>query len=136
MGAASHESRPLSRETFCVSAVARWNVRTPVIRDFLNGAQDMPDAHLALITTDEVAERFPDGGLSISPSAVTCDKAWTEIKSAVLASYIGSIGVRYEWQLGGIPDEHRSQFFHYPIPVLNRFATEDDVVSGKTISAN
>lgn len=102
------------------------------LREFLNGADDMPDAHMALVTTDEVERRFPDGGLSISPNAVTCDRDFTTIKSIVCTSYIGSIGIRYEWQSSGIPAEERSQFFHYPYPVLNRFATENDVVSGET----
>lgn len=46
-----------------------------------------------------------------------------------MAAYVGSIGVRYEWQEEGIP--HRSQFFHFPHPVINCFEDEQAVIDGR-----
>jgi hypothetical protein len=46
------------------------------------------------------------------------------------AAYVGAVGVRFAWHKSGIPDEDRSQFFHFPHPVINWFADEVAVVNG------
>ncbi|MEV4703640.1 hypothetical protein [Actinoplanes sp. NPDC049316] len=99
------------------------------LREFLDGATDMPDAHMGLITTDSIHARYK-GGLSISPDFVEADRNLTRLKRYVLAAYIGSIGVRYEWREEGFTE--RSQFFHYPRPVINCFKDEIAVCEGRT----
>jgi hypothetical protein len=101
------------------------------LRSFLDGAKDMPDAHLALITTDTVHQRYKSG-LSISPDFVEADKSLTRFVRYVLIAYVGSIGVRYEWREEGIPE--RSQFFHFPHPVINCFEDEIAAAEGRTRS--
>jgi hypothetical protein len=87
------------------------------LRTFLDGAIDMPDAHMALVTTDSVHKRYK-AGLSISPDFATTDATGNRFTSYVVAAYIGSIGIRYAWYESGL--EERSQFFHYPHPAINR----------------
>ena len=99
------------------------------LREFLDGATDMPNAHMALITTDTV-HRLYRRGLSISPDYVEADKDLKRLVRYVLVAYVGSIGVRYEWSEEGIAE--RSQFFHYPYPVINCFADEIAVCEGRT----
>ncbi|MDQ3663581.1 MAG: hypothetical protein M3353_02840 [Actinomycetota bacterium] len=94
------------------------------LRSFLDGATDMPDAHMALITTDSIHKVYKSG-LSISPDFVEADKDLSRLVRYVLAAYVGSIGVRFEWREGGIPK--RSQFFHFPHPLINGF--EDQLAS-------
>jgi hypothetical protein len=98
------------------------------LRDFLDGATNMPDAHMALITTDTVHQRFEDG-MSISPDFAEADKTASHFERYVLAAYVGSVGVRYEWRREGA---ERSQFFHHPYPVINRFENEVAVCEGRT----
>ncbi len=101
------------------------------LRAFLNGATDMPDCHMGLLTTDEI-QRHPFGsGLSISPGVAFVDPARTELRGCVLASYVGAVGVRFEWNHQGFPDEHRSQFFHFPKPMINRLADDMAVFRGE-----
>ncbi|MDB4872602.1 MAG: hypothetical protein JWL97_3606 [Gemmatimonadales bacterium] len=99
------------------------------LREFLDGATDMPDAHMALITTDTVHNLYK-GGLSISPDFVEADKNITRFVRYVLVAYVGSIGVRYEWFEEGFPE--RSQLFQYPHPVINCFENEIAVCEGRT----
>lgn len=98
------------------------------LRDFLDGADDMPDAQMAIVSTDSIHRAY-GSGLSISPDFVWADRESTRFVSYVMAAYIGSIGVRYEWREGGIPDEERSQFYHYPYPVINYFRTDFDMAA-------
>lgn len=99
------------------------------LREFLDGATDMPDAHMALITTDSVHKLYK-GGLSISPDFVEADKNMSRFVRYVLVAYVGSIGVRYEWSEGILPA--RSQFYHHPNPVINCFEDEIAVFEGNT----
>lgn len=99
------------------------------LRAFLDGANDMPDAHMALITTDAVHKRF-GSGLSISPDFAATDREMNRITTWIMAAYVGSIGVRYEWHEEGIPN--RSQFFQFPHPVINCFKDEQAVFDGRT----
>jgi hypothetical protein len=99
------------------------------LRAFLDGASDMPDAHMALVTTDSVHKRFRTG-LYISPDYATTDAQGSRFTSYISAAYIGSIGVRYAWYEAGLQD--RSQFFHYPMPVVNHFSDEQAVIEGRT----
>lgn len=103
----------------------------PSLRAFLDGADDMSDGHMGLISTDSVHKRYGDG-LFMSPEAASTDQAMTYFRSFVAATYIGGIGVRYEWQRDGISNADRSQFFHFPHPVLNYFRTDLDVAEGQT----
>jgi hypothetical protein len=61
---------------------------------------------------------------------VEADKSASRLVHYVLAAYVGSIGVRYEWSEEGFPE--RSQFFHYPHPVINCFTDEIAVAEGRT----
>jgi hypothetical protein len=99
------------------------------LRDFLDGATDMPDAHMAMITTDTVHKKY-ESGLSISPNFVAADRDVSRFVQYVLAAYVGSIGVRYEWLEEGF--QERSQFFQYPHPVINCFRDEIAVCEGRT----
>jgi hypothetical protein len=99
------------------------------LHKFLDGATDMEDAHMALITTDAIHELFKSG-LSMSPDYAETDRELTRITTWVMAAYVGSVGVRYEWREAGFPE--RSQFFHFPHPVINRFDDELAVAEGRT----
>jgi hypothetical protein len=110
--------------------MVRAGLRVPdSLREFLDGAKDMPDAHMALITTDTVHKLYK-GGLSISPDFVEADKNISRFVRYVLVAYVGSIGVRYEWSEEGFTE--RSQFFLYPHPVINCFEDEIAVCEGRT----
>jgi hypothetical protein len=98
------------------------------LRAFLNGETDMPDAHMALVTTDTVHNLYKTG-LSISPDFAESDRNLKHFVRYVLVAYVGSIGVRYEWREEGI--QERSQFFHHPHPPINRFADEIAVCEGR-----
>jgi hypothetical protein len=73
------------------------------LRSFLDGATDIPDAHMALITTDTVHKLYK-GGLFLSPDFVEADKNISGFVRYVLVAYVGSIGVRYEWSQDGVPE--------------------------------
>lgn len=103
----------------------------PSLRNFLDGSEDMPDAHMGLVSTDSVHNEY-GVGLYISPDCASTDHAMTHFRRYVLAAYVGAIGVRYEWDAAGMPDAERSQFFHFPHPVLNYFRTDGDVAEGVT----
>ena len=69
------------------------------MRAFLNGADDMPDVHLGLVTVDEVHVSPYSKGLSMSPDIIINDANDNRVKSYVMAAYIGPIGVRFEWNV-------------------------------------
>lgn len=100
------------------------------LRAFLDGTEDMPDIHMALLTTDSIHETFDGKGLHLSPVIMFGSPEYTEIRGCVGAAYIGAVGVRFAWTRAGIPDEQRSQFFHFPFPLINRFTDELAVVNG------
>ncbi|MFF9040988.1 hypothetical protein ACF090_36625 [Streptomyces sp. NPDC014892] len=104
------------------------------LRDFLDGADDMPDAHMAVVSTDTVHRTY-GSGLSISPDFARTDERETRFVSYVMAAYVGSIGVRYEWLEEGIPDEERSQFFDYDHPVINYFKNDSEMALGNARKA-
>ncbi|PFW99710.1 hypothetical protein CJ469_04981 [Nocardia farcinica] len=99
------------------------------LRAFLDGNSDMHDIHMVLITNDAVHKQYGKG-LSIAPGIVRANRDKTMITGCVFAAYVGSVGVRFEWYLNGIPDESRSQFFHHKNPVLNCFTDDKSVVYG------
>lgn len=98
------------------------------LRDLLDGASTMADAQMALITTDSVHESKRD--LSISPDFAAADKDLTRLVQYVLVAYVGAIGVRYEWCADGLPPD-RTQFFHFPYPVITPFEDEMAVVEAR-----
>jgi hypothetical protein len=85
---------------------------------------------MAVLTTDQIQNHPFGSGLSISPGVAFVDRARTELRGCVFASYVGAMGVRFAWFRSGIPAEDRSQFFHFPKPVINRFTDELAVVYG------
>lgn len=99
------------------------------LRAFLDGERDMPDAHMALVTTASIRRANPDG-LTISPDAVRTDEDFTRFTNYIFVAYVGPLGVRYEWRDEEI--DPRSQFFHYPNPIVNRFRDEPAVFDGHT----
>lgn len=101
------------------------------LRIFLDGGVDMTDAHMALITTDSIHKSARSSGFTISAACAFTDPARARVESCVLACYIGSIGVRYAWYQAGLADAERSQFFHFPNPLINRFCDEAAVVNGQ-----
>ncbi|WP_345558774.1 hypothetical protein [Streptomonospora halophila] len=101
------------------------------LRDFMDGAEDMSDAHMVIISTDSVNKSYGQG-MSISPTVPSVSRDMTRFTSCVMAAYIGPIGIRYEWVADGIPDHERDQFFHHPGPVINYFRNEKDMVMGET----
>lgn len=104
----------------------------PSLRAFLDGADDMPDAHMALVTTDSVHRRAGNG-LTLSSDYATADSNLTCFRSYVMAAHVGSVGVRYQWWAEGQkPEGWNSQFFHFPAPVLNCFKNEQDLMVGET----
>jgi hypothetical protein len=102
------------------------------LRSFLDGDDDMPDGHMALVTTTYVLRRH--ASLSISPVFVEADKNLTQFSRYVAVAYVESIGVRYEWRLEGIPN--RSQFFHHAHPVINHFDDDEAVAQGQVSRAS
>ncbi|OUZ07351.1 hypothetical protein BHE97_17145 [Aeromicrobium sp. PE09-221] len=112
--------------------MARSRVPVPEsLRSFLDGSTDMPDAHMALITTDSV-HRLYRHGMYIGPDGVDVSSDCSRFTGYVMAVYLGSFGVRYMWSEEEIPNEERSQFFHFPRPLLNYFRTEEAVMRGDT----
>lgn len=102
------------------------------LRAFLDGADDMADAHMALVTTDSV-HRVAGEGLTMSDDCVWTDPERTEFRGCVMAAYVGSVGVRYQWWAEGQkPEGWDSQFFHFPMPVINCFKDEQAVVESRT----
>ncbi|WP_322920655.1 hypothetical protein [Nocardioides renjunii] len=99
------------------------------LRQFLDGDSDMTDAHMALVTTASIRKANPDG-LTISPDAVRTDEGFTRFTNYIFVAYVGPLGVRYEWRDDGFAA--RSQFFHYPNPIVNRFHDEPAVFDGRT----
>ncbi|MFE1545860.1 hypothetical protein ACFW61_36130 [Streptomyces microflavus] len=96
------------------------------LRDFLNGAAEMPDAQMHVISTDTVHEKYKKG-LSISPDFAAPNESGSAFSYYVMAAYIGSLGIRYEWRADGEFSEESSSFFHYPQPVITHFRTEEDM---------
>lgn len=112
--------------------MVRSGLRIPdSLRDFLDGASDMPDTQMVLITTDSVHKQY-GRGLYISQDMVHTTRDRDRITGYVMAVYLGAIGVRLAWNEHPIPDGNRSQFFHYPRPILNYFRDEDAMFFGKT----
>lgn len=99
------------------------------LRGFMDGASDMVDAQMVLVSTRSVHRTRSSFG--ISGDFVWVAKDRSRFVGIVLAAYIGAVGVRYEWREQRIPDSQRSQFFHYPTPVLNRFVDEGAVARGE-----
>lgn len=102
------------------------------LRAFLDGADNMIDAHMALVTTDSV-HRVAGKGLTLSADFAAVDPEMTRFRSYVMAAYVGSVGVRYQWwSEGHKPAGWDSQFFHFPTPVLNCFKDEESLFAGDT----
>jgi hypothetical protein len=101
------------------------------LRDFMNGAQDMDDGQMVIISTDSVHREY-GRGMHISPTTAVMDRERTRFIGCVMASYIGSMGIRYEWVADGIPSDQRSQFFHYQHPTINFFRNNEDMIFQKT----
>lgn len=105
------------------------------LRTFLDGGDDLPDAHMAIITTDSVRQQH-SGGVSISPDHVSMDRNLTRFTGSVMAAYVGSLGVRFEWHEEwtheGKPDGWSSQFFQHAHPVINRFRNDEAVFWAET----
>ena len=100
------------------------------LRAFLDGAINMPDAHMALITTDSVHRRAKES-LTLSSGFAWTDPGLTEFQSYVMAAYVGSVGVRYQWWAQR-PEGWDSSFFSYPSPVINCFTDEQAMADAKT----
>lgn len=100
------------------------------MRAFLDGAPDMRDVHLGLLTTREVNSKPQALGLSTSIGVAFADQDRTRLVGMVSASYVGKLGVRFEWREGGFDSSWQS-FFHFNHAVINRFNTEFDVVYGR-----
>lgn len=102
------------------------------LRAFLDGGEDLLDAHMALVTTDSV-HRVARKGLTLSSDYVWTDHERTQFMGYVMATYVGSVGVRYQWWAEGQrPKGWESQFFHFPTPVINCFKDEKDLMEGRT----
>ena len=102
------------------------------LREFLDGAENMPDAHMALATTDSV-HRIAGKGLSLSSDCVWTDPGLTKYRGYVMAAYVGSVGVRYQWWAEGQkPEGWGSQFFQFPMSVINCFKDEEALMQGVT----
>ncbi|PZE34990.1 hypothetical protein DEJ31_13015 [Curtobacterium sp. MCPF17_031] len=92
----------------------------------------MHDAHMALITTDTV-HRYARDGLVLSPDFIMTDPAREHVRGFVMASYVASVGVRFQWWAqASEPPVELSQFFDFPMPLLNRFVDEKAMGSGLT----
>lgn len=106
--------------------VANGMVVPESMRAFLNGTPDMRDVHLALLTTREVNTSPRAYGLSSSFGAGFTNRERTRFTGMVTASYVGMLGVRFQWQEEGFDSTWQS-FFHFRQPVVNQFNTEVDV---------
>ncbi len=90
------------------------------LRQFLDGADDMPDAHLALLKLRSLKNmgRGFHSSLWLSDLDVWLTPDRSRITGAVMSNFMGYVGVRFEWH--DAPWPHDS-FFHYERPVLNHF---------------
>lgn len=110
----------------------RANLPVPdSLRAFLSGADSMRDIHLALVTTETVHRHARDG-LVLSPDFIMTDPEREQLRGLVAASYVASVGVRFQWWTppADAPDG-LSQFFDFPNPILNRFASEEAMGAGQ-----
>lgn len=106
-------------------------IRVPTsMRAFLNGAPDMNDVHLGLVTTREINSKTEALGLSIASGAAFSAQDEDRFTGLVSASYVGRLGVRFEWREGGFDSSWQS-FFHFGHAVVNRFDSELDVVHNR-----
>lgn len=106
------------------------------LRAFLDGADCLDDAHMAIVTTDSV-RRVAGKGLTMSSDFVATGPGKTRFGSYVMAAYVGSVGVRYQWwSRGAKPHGWDSQFFNFAMPVLNCFKDEASLFAGDVRSAS
>lgn len=98
------------------------------LRDFLDdGSVNMPDAHLALIklrTRRNMGWAF-HRSLFLSTFHVSLAQDSSRFTGIYLASYIGYVGVRFEWH--EMPWPHDS-FFGHERPIVNAMNDEQEVV--------
>ncbi len=98
------------------------------LRAFLDGATDMSDVHLALISNESVRAETPNGtGLTLGPNLAYMDRRRTRFVQVILASYVSYIGVRYYWDERNLWTEGGHSFLGHPVPILNRFRDDDEV---------
>jgi hypothetical protein len=98
------------------------------LRNFLDGAPDMHDIHLALVSNRSIRRDRPkSAGLTLGPDLAYMNKDRTRIVQVILASYVSYIGVRYYWDELSLWSKGGSSFFGYPKPILNRFRDDDEV---------
>jgi hypothetical protein len=101
------------------------------LRSFLDGAGEMPDVHMALISTDTV-RRFARNGLALSPDFVMTDPKREQLQGLVMATYVAAVGVRFQWWTPAAqPPGELSQFFDFANPILNHFADEEAMGSAR-----
>jgi hypothetical protein len=89
------------------------------LRQFLDGAVDMPDAHMALITTDSVHEQY-DRELSISPDFVHVDPNFNRFTRYVLAAYVGRSASDKSGGMKAWPSGHISSSIHIRFLTVSR----------------
>ncbi len=97
------------------------------MRDFLDGAPDMPDVHLGLARQGSLSE-LAKLGTFLHPTAgigmLSDDRA--RLTGYVTGVFIGDVGVRFDWQASGFDSSWQS-FFLFRRAVINYFETEDDM---------
>jgi hypothetical protein len=99
------------------------------LRAFLDSGLPMHDAHLGLVLNDEFhKDRRYRGGLILSGDLVYTDRSYAMITGIVQAAFLGPMGVRYQWW--NEPPDGLDSFVGHPMPILNRFRTEEDVLTG------
>lgn len=97
------------------------------MRDFLNGAPDMSDVRLNLVTVKDFTKGPQGSGLAESAGYVFMPPDKTRIAGIVEASFVRTIGVRFEWRSDGFSDAWQD-FFKYPTAVVNRYDSEEDLM--------
>ncbi len=90
------------------------------LRAFLNGTEDMTDAQLALVKLRSIKNmgRSFHSSLWLTDFNVWVSRDKSRVTGLVLASFIGYIGVRFEWHETDWPHD---SFFRHERPLLNHF---------------
>lgn len=100
------------------------------LRAFMNGATILPDANMSLVTTDSV-RRVAKDGLTLGGDYAEADEDRTHFTTYVMASYVGSVGVRFQWWAPDAPTARQlPQFFDGPTAAVTRFADHSSVIRG------
>lgn len=100
------------------------------MRAFLNGATSMDDVRLNLATVSEFSKDARSTGLLETSGYIFLTPEKDRISGLVEASFVRSLGVRFEWRRDSF-DNSWQNFFEYPSAVVNRYDREEDLMMNR-----